>query len=96
MYKLVKWAYDMGARQERVRVCAHLQNIGRQADFRNADMFDRMRDPKIAQRSKQRLEFDIEVERRIKDVIEAIMRPQSEHYAYSIMFPNDKHNTKER
>jgi len=90
--KLVKWAFDLGVRQERVRISAHLQNVARQAGFAESEMYDIFRDEKTSQRKKNTLELEMAVERKIMDTVDKIMRPQnSDYFGYSIMFPEDKH-----
>lgn len=92
MLKVLKWAYDLGVRQERVRISAHLQNVSRQSEYAMAENYDMLRNDKTSKQRKVRAELNMEVDRRIKETIDAIMRPQSSDYLnYSIMFPNDKH-----
>jgi len=92
MLKALKWAYDLGVRQERVRISAHLQNISRQVDFNENRMFEVLHSERTPKNKKNQLEFELAVERKIKDAVENIMRPQpSDYFGYSVMFPDDKH-----
>lgn len=92
MLRALKWAYSLGVRQERVRISAHLQNISRQADFSNVSRFDVFEKENTSKQHKQKLEFDIAVDKKIKTTIEDIMRPEPAEFRFSTMFPNDKHN----
>lgn len=92
MLKLVKWAYSLGVRQERIRISAHLQNVSRQAEFSHMDMFDKMENARTSKTVRQRLDFDMAVEKKIKDIVNDILLPQSsDYFGYSVMFPDDKH-----
>lgn len=91
MFRALKWAYDLGVRQERVRISAHLQNRSRQAEFYQATMYDKLRNEKTSDRNKKILDFDMAVERKVQQIIEDIMRPQFDIPGGSLMFPDDKH-----
>lgn len=92
MLKLLKWAYDLGVRQERVRISAHLQNVSRYSEYESERMFAILDSEKTPKRTKSQLDFKMAVEDKIRKTVDEIMKPQnSDYFGYSIMFPDDDH-----
>lgn len=96
MLKLVKWAYDLGVRHERVRIASHLQlhSTGARNNL-NAmdDMFrEEMSRSKPNKNRLQRLEFDKAVNHRIEEIIQDMYQSTGDWKpGASIMFPDDGH-----
>jgi len=94
MLKLVKWAYDLGIRHERVRIAAHLQvhstNAGNSISAMD-DMFrEEMSKSKPNKNRLQRLEFDKAVNHRVREMITDMFHDNGQYvYGNSIMFPDD-------
>lgn len=91
MLKTLKWVYDLGVKQERVRIAAHLQNFAQGARVTNSVMDDMLREemrrPKPNKRRLERLDFDRAVAHKVDEIIEGIFRPNGEYVPTSLMFP---------
>lgn len=91
MLKTLKWVYDLGVKQERVRISAHLQNLAQGHRVSNGVMsdmlYDEMRKSKPNKRAIERLEFDRAVASAVDEIIEGIFRPNGEYVPTSLMFP---------
>lgn len=91
MLKTLKWVYDLGVKQERVRIAAHLQAAAqgkRVSSGVMADMFhDEMRKSRPNKRAIERLEFDRAVASEVDEIIDSIFRPNGEYVPTSLMFP---------
>lgn len=91
MLKTLKWVYDLGVKQERVRISAHLQNFAQGARVTHSVMDDMLREemnrPKPNKKRLERLEFDRAVARQVDEIIEGIFRPNGEYVPTSLMFP---------
>lgn len=91
MFKTLKWVYDLGVKQERVRISAHLQAAaqGRRvsAGVMGDMLFDEGHKRRPNKRAIERLEFDQAVAREVDDIIESIFRPNGEYVPTSLMFP---------
>lgn len=92
MLRLVKWAYDLGIRHERVRIAAHLQAHAQGARVQHSVMDDMFREemsrPKPNKKRLERLEFDRAVARQVDELIQDIFHPKGEWQPVaSIMFP---------
>jgi len=94
MFKVLKWAYDMGVRQERVRIAAHLQMRVSALHYERESNYDILGDltERIPRKStKERLKFQIAVSDQVKSIINEMFTPKGEWINdESIMFPNDK------
>lgn len=95
MLKTLKWVYDLGVRQERVRIATHLrlevQRAGLSRDTR-LDMINE-NSPKLSKSRRDKLAFAMEVDTRVQDVINNIFADNGGHWEHgaSLMFPDDKH-----
>lgn len=94
MFKILKWAYDMGVRQERVRIAAQLQlrvsSLQNATDF-NYDILRNITDNTVKKTAKEKIKFNIAVHNKVKSIINEIFTPKGEWINdESIMFPNDK------
>ena len=94
MFKALKWAYDMGVRQERVRIAAQLQlrvsSLQNATDF-NYDILRNITDKPVQKTAKEKIKFNIAVHNQVKSIINEIFTPKGEWINdESIMFPNDK------
>lgn len=91
MLKTLKWVYDLGVKQERVRISAHLQNFAQGRRVTSSVMDDMLREemsrPKPNKKRLERLEFDRAVAREVDEIIEGIFRPNGEYVPTSLMFP---------
>lgn len=99
MFKAFKWAYDMGVRQERVRIAAQLQEVKRQLDVRLNDHNYQMQRPvtdkkELAERENQRKQYNevrYATDTRVRDIIDKLFEAQWEQsWGRSIMFPEEK------
>lgn len=93
--KSLKWAYNLGVRQERVRIAAHLQAHS-QAARTNVDFFqDRFRDgtskSKFRKSEADRLSLEANVNARVERIIDEMFKPNGEYTPTSIMFPDGKY-----
>lgn len=91
MLKTLKWVYDLGVRQERVRIASHLQAAAqgkRVVSGVISDMFDdELRKSKPNKRAIERLDFERAVAREVDEIIDQIFRPNGEYVPTSLMFP---------
>jgi len=94
MFKVLKWAYDMGVRQERVRIAAQLQMRVSALHYQRKMDLDVLRDSTERtprKPTKERLKFQIAVSDQVKSIINEMFTPKGEWINdESIMFPNDK------
>ncbi len=93
MLKALKWAYDLGVRQERVRISAQLQLEGTRSRVHQDSILDMLRnDEKVSIKKRDRLDFEVAVSARIQDIISTLFEPQGDWIkGSSIMFPDDNH-----
>ncbi len=87
MLKMLKWVYALGVEQERMRISAHLKNIKQDFDLKynqNSIIFN---DEKTSKRRKMQLDFDLAVDREVRQIIHDIMSPRISETRCSIMFP---------
>lgn len=94
--KALKWSYDLGARQERVRISAHLQAKAQGARINNEVLSNMLNEEMSRNRPRkstmERLQFDQAVNHRVGEIIDEIFNPSGEWTPpASIMFPNDNH-----
>lgn len=91
MLRALKWAYDIGVRQERTRIAAQLQGRQQGARFEEDMMQDMLRReldrPKPRKHIAERLEFQKAVVHRVDQIIDEIFRPNGEYIPTSVMFP---------
>lgn len=95
--KALKWTYDLGIKQERVRIAALLQT--RAQDTRvSAEIFSNMLREEVAKPKSQQSRID-QIERakavndRVAEIIDEIFRPNGEWTPpASYLFPDDKHS----
>ena len=94
MFKALKWAYDIGVRQERVRIAAQLQMRASALHYETESNYDLLRDSTKrtpSKSTKERLNFQIAVNNRVKSIINEMFTPKGEWINdESIMFPNEK------
>ena len=99
MFKVLKWAYDMGVRQERVRIAAQLQMRVSALHYERESDLDVLRDANVlrstertpSKSTKEKLKFQIAVNGQVKSIINEMFTPKGEWINdESIMFPNDK------
>jgi hypothetical protein len=94
--KALKWAHDLGIRQERVRVASHLQVRAQAARVAN-DIFNNMINEEMSKskpnkKNLERLDFDRAVYARVNEIIDEMFNPHGEWIAPpSFMFPDDDH-----
>ncbi len=95
MLRLVKWAYDLGVRQERHRIASELQLQQQRSQNFNRVALGILHDPEsgmeTSKKRKQRLELQIAVNDRIQEIINDMFRSEGEMYipGSSIMFPEE-------
>lgn len=99
MLRLAKWAYDLGVRQERVRIASHLQVHAQGARVSNNAMDNMFREEATKKRPNKgklsQIEFDRAVQSRVEIIIEDIFNPKGDWVpGASIMFPDDDHKGK--
>ncbi len=91
MLKTLKWVYDLGVRQERVRISSHLQARAQGSRVTSGVMgdmiYDEMRKSRPNKRAIERLEFDRAVASQVDSIIDEIFRPNGEYVPTSLMFP---------
>jgi len=94
MFKALKWAYNIGVRQERVRIAAQLQLRANELHYQIEMDLDVLRDSteRTPRKStKERLKFQIAVNGRVKSIINELFTPKGEWINdESIMFPDNK------
>lgn len=91
MLKTLKWVYDLGVRQERVRIAGHLQvranGMRMERDIMDNMLREEFDRPKQRRGRIERLEFNKAVSHRVEEIINDIFHPKGEYIATSIMFP---------
>lgn len=96
MIRALKWAYDLGVRQERIRIASHLQ-LYAQGARHSRDAFDSMireelENDKPNKSRAEKLKFNREIQARISNIVEDLFSPKGEWKpGASLMFPDDKH-----
>lgn len=88
MFRALKWAFDKGVRQERVRIAAHLETQLRSLDVDMNRFYGDLKSTDSKSKAKQKADFNLAVTDRLKDIVGGVMRP-SMRYNSSIMFPED-------
>lgn len=94
MLKTLKWVYDLGVRQERVRIASHLQIEAQRAKAHRETVRDIFTDsPKISKSRREKLQLAEAVDNRIQEIINNMFEDNSGHWVSgaSLMFPDDKH-----
>lgn len=96
MLKTLKWIYDLGVRQERVRIASHLQmhSIGasNSRDIASALFAEEMSKPKPNIKLLDRLNFENAVNQKVEEIIQEIFQSNGEWVSgNSIMFPDGGH-----
>lgn len=97
MLKTLKWVYDLGVRQERVRISSHLQlakELNKTSNDAMLGMLSDNADRKRPSKSrKERLEFEIAVNNKVQEIIQTMYEDANGHWVpgSSLMFPDDKH-----
>lgn len=98
--RALKWAHDLGIRQERVRIASHLQLKGQQARISNDTMLEMLKEnadrKKPNKQEGSRLEFAIAVNDRVQEIIQEMFEDQGGQWlsGASVMFPDDDHKGK--
>jgi len=97
MLKTLKWVYDLGVRQERVRIAGHLQmRLSHLHDNRQV-VEDMLREnanlKKPNKANAERLKFKLEVENKVSELINELFIDQNGQWVPGnpIMFPDDNH-----
>lgn len=96
MLKTLKWVYDLGVHQERVRIAAHLQREIHHAQLSNEiamNMLSEIADSKKPNKARmQRLDFSIAVNDRVREIISDIFKQNNGEWVDggSIMFPEEE------
>lgn len=86
MLKTLKWVYETGVKQERVRIASHLQIILRELEIFDQNSYL----AKDVEQSKNS-EFGRAVNNRLIEIIRGILEPKSEYITTtSIMFPEER------
>lgn len=97
MLKTLKWVYDLGVRQERVRISSHLQLAVQLNKTSNDAMLGMLSDDagrkKSSKSRKERLEFELAVNNKVQEIINTMYEDSGGHWitGSSLMFPDDKH-----
>lgn len=102
MRKMLKWAYDLGIRHERVRIASHLQLESTRAhNSMDRDMeFMRVMNEspkiKVSKSAKEKLDFNIAVNHRVQQIIQNMFESSPDKWipGASVMFPDDEHKGK--
>ena len=95
MLRTLKWVYDLGVKNERTRIAAHL-TVRSQAARTSNDIFanminEELSKPKPNKKNLERYEFEKAVVARVGEICDEIFNPQGEWIApASFMFPDDK------
>lgn len=95
MLKLLKWAYDLGVRQERVRIASHLRLMSTENRSR-LNILDEMMSIPIASKKeiseRQHQDFERAIRHEVQEIIDAITEARGDWVpGASIMFPGDTH-----
>src|SRR4051812_45703717 len=93
MLKTLKWVYDLGVKQERQRIAAHLQLASQYSRTENDQMLDMMRDNADRKRPSktvtEKLRFQSAVNDRIQLIINDMFQGNGSWVeGASIMFPD--------
>ena len=96
MIKALKWAYDLGVRQERVRIASELQIIQRQIEVEFDNNYNHLRYHNAKndndEEHKNTIQFKISVASRVREIIDKLFEPTQEYvYGSSPLFPDDNH-----
>lgn len=96
MLKLLKWAYDLGVKQERTRIARELENEMASRTVYLDTGFDMLRNEKMSKPRKARLEHTVAVSEAMRSIISKIFEPKHEDRAnnISIMFPEKESKVK--
>lgn len=95
MFKILKWVYNLGVQNERVRIARALEGYARGADMSAQERYSIFnKDPSEANTSENRrrkAEIEYRVLSKVSEIVGYILKPQ-ENYKMgpSIMFPNKK------
>lgn len=91
MLKLVKWAYDLGIRHERIRIASHLQAKAHQSGLNRDVVLDMLREnAKMPKKRAERLDFEIAVSNRVEEIINEMFDSQGDwRPGASLMFPDN-------
>ena len=91
MLRILKWSYDLGVRQERTRIAAHLQARQQGARYENELIDNMLREEMTRSKPRkhiaERLEFQKAVAHRVDELIDELFRPNGEYVPTSVMFP---------
>lgn len=98
MLKTLKWVYDLGVRQERVRIAGHLQvrasGLRMERDIMDSMLREEFDRPKHRKGNIERLEFNKAVMHRVEEIVNDIFHPNGEYVPTSIMFPDGDQEVK--
>lgn len=90
MIKLAKWTYDLGVKHERTRIARELEAAMARQQNENSVIHDMMRDQKLSNRSREKLELKIAVSLRVSEIVNEIFQPHYEdRNMHSTMWPSD-------
>jgi len=95
MLRALKWAFDIGVRQERVRIAAYLQHEGEVAAHerdRAMEILSRASEVGTVKKSHQeKMQFTIAVNNRVQQIIQGIFDSSQDWIpGASVMYPEDK------
>lgn len=91
--KALQWVYDLGVNQERNRIARILEQSSFQNDDYIGNAYNIIRDDanKMSASRKNKLEHRAQVMQSVNDIINRIMRVETEYVGgSSLMFPEDK------
>jgi hypothetical protein len=93
MLKILKWSYDLGVRQERVRIAAHLQVEGQRATTMSEQaefmIRDNMELKTFKEKRLKRFELEADVNHRVEEIIRDIFQNKGDWIpGASLIFPD--------
>lgn len=100
MLRLLKWAYDLGVRQERTRIARELENeMASRTVYLNTAIYmlsDNSSMSRVSKQRKARLEHTIDVSKEILGIVSKIFAVKYEDQTnnISIMFPEKESKVK--
>lgn len=89
--KSLKWAHNLGVKQERQRIAAELQLQQQRARTFNEVAMGMLRDTpqkELTKQRRQRLDLQIAVNNRIQEIVDELFRAEELIAGSSIMFPD--------
>jgi hypothetical protein len=93
MLKTLKWVYDLGVKQERVRIARALENTYNQQKGVASAGYNMLDDPeaRMTKERQRKLQFEVAVAVNTQEIVSAILNPGVDYDVKpSIMFPKEE------